>query len=67
MGLVKFITFFDIWSVIKRMNAKKGSLEPQDLPLPFEYCNVEKKIVMLDEQWNEELSKKRTFNRYSPS
>jgi len=58
MGLVKFITFFDIWSVIKRMNAKKGSLEPQDLPLPFEYCNVEKKIVMLDEQWNEELSKK---------
>jgi len=57
ISLVKFITFFDIWNVIKKMNAKKGQLDPKDLPLPFSYCNVEKKIVLLDNAWNEELSK----------
>src|SRR5689334_6510955 len=51
MPLLKFITLFDNWSLVKLINAKSDPLTVQDLPLPFEFCNLEKKIVALDAEW----------------
>ncbi len=57
LSLLKYLSFFDVLPLIKTANKKKEPLESSDLPLPFSYCNVEKKILDLDEQWNIELTK----------
>jgi len=57
LSILKYLSFFDVLPLIKTANRKKTPLESSDFPLPFSYCNVEKKILDLDEQWSIELGK----------
>ena len=54
---LKMLTFLDMFSFAKIANRKQNALESGDLPLPFEYFNVEKKIIALDYNWSEQASK----------
>jgi len=55
--MIKYLSFFDVLPLVRTAYRKRTPLESSDLPLPFTYCNVEKKILELDAQWNIELRK----------
>jgi len=58
LPFLSFVTFYDIWGLVRNINNKKEDVQPEDLPLPFEFCNVEEKIIALDAEWMKEISKK---------
>ncbi len=54
----KFMTFFDMWNLIKSINIRKDPLKSDDLPQPFNFCKVEQKVLDLEREWKRQLSKK---------
>ena len=55
----KFVTLSEIWPLVKLSNTKKTGLSINDLPKPFAFCHIEKKIIALDEQWTATLEQGR--------
>lgn len=47
----KFLTLSDIFPLIKLANSRPTNLTVDDLPFPFKFSNVEKKIIELDAEW----------------
>ena len=55
--ILKFITFFDVLPFIKLINTKPTEINISDLPLAYDFCNVNRKIVTLDAEWTLQLAK----------
>ena len=49
---LRYFSFTDMFSVAKSINAHSGPIKHQDLPVPYETYNFEKKICELDRLWN---------------
>jgi len=58
-SFLSFITFFDMWNLVKSINSKRDPLQLNDLPPSFNFCNVEEKILALESEWASQFSKKK--------
>lgn len=64
LSFFRFITLSDIWPLLKLANTKQGTLNINDLPKPFAFCNIENKIIALDAAWTESVKQnKPSFTR----
>ena len=52
-----FLTFFDVLPFIKLINRKQTKINMSDLPLAFDYCNIDRKVVALDTEWKVQITK----------
>jgi len=47
----EYVSFGDLWHYIKKINLSKEPITIPELPLPYDYFNIESKIVQLDQKW----------------
>ena len=56
--LIQWLTFTDMYSMLKQLNSKARPFEITDIPKPEFRFNVETKTQELEENWTKELQKK---------
>ena len=55
--ILKFLSFFDVLPFVKLINTKPTKITMSDLPLPFKFCNIDRKIIALDAEWTIQQAK----------